>query len=80
MAITTSMIKELRDATGLGIADCKDALQASDGDVKMQGYADDITLHTHVLPSPFAVFAVKYNSTTKVRSAMRDVLKHHIVK
>ncbi len=32
MAITTSMIKELRDATGLGIADCKNALQASDGD------------------------------------------------
>jgi elongation factor Ts len=26
------MIKELRDATGLGIADCKNALQASDGD------------------------------------------------
>ena len=32
MAITTSMIKELRDATGLGIADCKNALQDSDGD------------------------------------------------
>jgi elongation factor Ts len=26
------MIKELRDATGLGIADCKNALKASDGD------------------------------------------------
>jgi elongation factor Ts len=32
MAITTAMIKELRDATGLGIADCKNALQASNGD------------------------------------------------
>ena len=32
MAITTSMIKELRDATGLGIADCKKALEQSDGD------------------------------------------------
>jgi elongation factor Ts len=32
MAITTSMIKELRDATGLGIADCKNALQGADGD------------------------------------------------
>ncbi|MDF7806086.1 translation elongation factor Ts [Pontiellaceae bacterium B12219] len=32
MAITTSMIKELRDATGLGIADCKNALNDSNGD------------------------------------------------
>ena len=32
MAITTAMIKELRDATGLGIADCKKALDASNGD------------------------------------------------
>jgi len=32
MAITTSMIKELRDATALGIADCKKALTATDGD------------------------------------------------
>ena len=32
MAITTSMIKELRDATSLGIADCKNALQETDGD------------------------------------------------
>jgi len=32
MAITTSMIKELRDATGLGIADCKKALEQSGGD------------------------------------------------
>jgi elongation factor Ts len=32
MAITTAMIKELRDATSMGIADCKKALEASDGD------------------------------------------------
>ncbi|MDF7826834.1 translation elongation factor Ts [Pontiellaceae bacterium B12227] len=32
MAITTAMIKELRDATGLGIADCKNALNDSNGD------------------------------------------------
>jgi elongation factor Ts len=32
MAITTSMIKELRDATSLGIADCKKALEATGGD------------------------------------------------
>ena len=32
MAITTSMIKELRDATSLGIADCKNALKETDGD------------------------------------------------
>ena len=32
MAITTSMIKELRDATSLGIADCKKALEETDGD------------------------------------------------
>ncbi len=32
MAITTSMIKELRDATSLGIADCKKALEQTGGD------------------------------------------------
>ena len=32
MAVTTSMIKELRDATSLGIADCKKALEQTDGD------------------------------------------------
>jgi elongation factor Ts len=32
MAITTSMIKELRDATSMGIADCKKALEETDGD------------------------------------------------
>ncbi len=32
MAITTSMIKELRDATSLGIADCKKALDETGGD------------------------------------------------
>jgi elongation factor Ts len=32
MSITTGMIKELRDATSLGIADCKKALEQTDGD------------------------------------------------
>ncbi|NLX26587.1 MAG: translation elongation factor Ts [Lentisphaerae bacterium] len=32
MAITTSMIKELRDATSMGINDCKKALEQTDGD------------------------------------------------
>ncbi|HEY5653112.1 MAG TPA: translation elongation factor Ts [Pontiella sp.] len=32
MAITTAMIKELRDATSMGIADCKKALDQTDGD------------------------------------------------
>ncbi|MFQ5811797.1 MAG: translation elongation factor Ts [Anaerolineae bacterium] len=31
MKITTSMIKELREATGAGVLDCKKALEASDG-------------------------------------------------
>lgn len=33
MAITTAQIKELRDATGVGILDCRTALEASDGDM-----------------------------------------------
>ena len=32
MAITTAQIKELRDATGAGILDCRKALEQSDGD------------------------------------------------
>ena len=32
MSITTGMIKELRDATSLGIADCKKALEQTNGD------------------------------------------------
>jgi elongation factor Ts len=32
MAITTKQIKELRDATGAGMMDCKDALTQADGD------------------------------------------------
>jgi len=32
MAITTKQIKELRDATGAGMMDCKDALVKADGD------------------------------------------------
>jgi elongation factor Ts len=32
MAVTTAQIKELREATGAGMLDCRDALQNSDGD------------------------------------------------
>lgn len=32
MAITTAMVKELRDATGAGVLDAKKALEATDGD------------------------------------------------
>ena len=34
MEITTSMIKELREATAAGVLDCKKALEASGGDVE----------------------------------------------
>ena len=34
MAITTAQIKELRDATGVGILDCRNALEVSDGDLE----------------------------------------------
>jgi elongation factor Ts len=34
MAITTEQIKELREATGAGILDCRKALEASGGDYK----------------------------------------------
>lgn len=32
MTITTAMVKELREATGAGILDCRKALEAADGD------------------------------------------------
>lgn len=34
MAITTDMIKQLREATGAGILDCRKALESADGDFK----------------------------------------------
>lgn len=34
MEITTSMVKELREATGAGVLDCKKALEASGGDLE----------------------------------------------
>ncbi|MEE4194400.1 MAG: translation elongation factor Ts [Anaerolineae bacterium] len=34
MAISTAQIKELRDSTGVGILDCRKALEASDGDME----------------------------------------------
>jgi elongation factor Ts len=33
-AITTQMVKELREKTGAGVLDCKKALEASDGDIE----------------------------------------------
>ena len=33
-AITTQLIKELRQATGAGVLDCKEALEANDGDLE----------------------------------------------
>jgi elongation factor Ts len=33
MAITTDMIKQLREATGAGILDCRKALESADGDI-----------------------------------------------
>src|SRR5512147_1554336 len=32
MAITTDMIKQLREATGAGVLDCRKALESADGD------------------------------------------------
>ena len=34
MAITTEMVKQLRQATGAGVLDCRKALEQSDGDMK----------------------------------------------
>jgi elongation factor Ts len=34
MAITTEMIKQLREATGAGVLDCRKALESADGDYK----------------------------------------------
>ncbi len=33
MAITTDMIKQLREATGAGVLDCRKALEQADGDI-----------------------------------------------
>ncbi len=33
-AVTTQMVKELREATGAGVLDCKQALEANDGDLE----------------------------------------------
>ena len=49
------------------------------GTVKMKEYADDGALQKKVLSSPFAVFAPKYKSTTKVRAVMHGFLEQNIV-
>ena len=33
--ISATLVKELREKTGLGLMDCKKALQASDGDIEL---------------------------------------------
>ena len=35
MAITASLVKELRDRTGLGMMECKKALVESEGDIEL---------------------------------------------
>ena len=35
MAITATMVKELRERTGLGMMDCKKALVDADGDMEL---------------------------------------------
>ena len=39
MAITASMVKELRERTGLGMMDCKRALEETDGDLEPRVHA-----------------------------------------
>ncbi len=34
MAITAALIKELRERTGIGMMECKKALEATDGDIE----------------------------------------------
>ena len=34
MAITAALVKELRDRTGIGMMECKKALQETDGDIE----------------------------------------------
>ncbi|MCJ8312112.1 MAG: elongation factor Ts, partial [Pseudomonadales bacterium] len=34
VAITTSLIKELRERTGLGMMECKRALKSAEGDIE----------------------------------------------
>ena len=35
MEITASLVKELRDRTGIGMMECKKALSATDGDIEL---------------------------------------------
>ena len=44
MAITASMVKELREMTGAGMMDCKKALNETDGDTSYNcGFKDALT-------------------------------------
>ena len=45
MTVTTDMIKELRDATGVGILDCRKALVEADGDYDKDNHHADDTGH-----------------------------------
>lgn len=57
MTITTAMIKELRDLTGAGILECKQVLQANDGDFKKAV--------THLRRQSLAVATQKSKRATK---------------
>lgn len=35
MAVTTALVKELRERTGAGMMDCKKALTETDGDIEL---------------------------------------------
>ena len=49
MAITASMVKELREMTGAGMMDCKKALTATEGD--MDKAVDFPVSYTHLYRS-----------------------------
>jgi hypothetical protein len=46
MAITATMVRELRDMTGAAMMDCKKALEASGGD--MQAAIDHLSYHHRI--------------------------------
>ena len=41
MEISAGMVKELRDQTGAGIMDCRNALTACEGNVEKAGFLDN---------------------------------------
>ena len=67
--ITAQLVKELRDATNLGILDCKKALEATNGNIdaaidwlREKGIAKISHGHDHIVGKPWhirMVFCVK---------------------